>query len=478
MDGRPSAAELYPAAGKKRERRRLHREAAEWLISQSGARVGEYAAAIAGHFERARETAQAAEWYGRAGGQARASYAPEAAIGFYRKALDFARDTKRTGEQSTTARAQQVKWHDGLGEVLTMQARYAEATSAYERMREAAEGAGDLIARARAWNGLTAVRAYQGDNRAALESASRAERLGRSAGDLSAARSELAVALNRHGLASHRLGDAASVMELGLQLLSLSEEMADGRRHARANGLRLIGVAHETSGRFDEADECFGQSLALLRETGDRRNVGFMLNNLGVISHLQGDYEAAAARYAEALAIFREIGERTCELPGLGNLAGAQVGLGDYEAAEANLLQAIAWAGATGHFALSMIYCYLAESLCGQGKTEDALEAARTALDLGLKTENQDYIGSAWRALGLIASRARALDGRRRGLRRGRLFRGEPARLHGHGRRGRARADAARLGAPRARARRRREGRCALGGGARNLLAPQDGVRA
>jgi tetratricopeptide (TPR) repeat protein len=286
-----------------------------------------------------------------------------------------------------------------------MQARYAEATSAYEGMREAAESAGDLVAQARAWNGLTAVREYKGDNRAALESASRAERLARAAEDERAARSELAVALNRHGLASHRLGDAASVMELGRQLLSISEEMNEGRRHARANGLRLLGVAHETSGRFDEADGCFGQSLALLRETGDRRNVGFMLNNLGVISHLRGDYETAVARYTEALAIFREIGERTCELPGLGNLAGAQVGLGEYEAAETNLRRAIDLAGETGHFALSMVYCYLAESLCGQGKTGDALEAARAALELGLKTENRDYIGSAWRALGLVASR-------------------------------------------------------------------------
>jgi serine/threonine protein kinase/tetratricopeptide (TPR) repeat protein len=393
----------------KRDRRRLHREAAEWLIERSGGRVEEYAAVIAEHFERARETARAAEWYGRAGGQARASYAPEAAIGFYNKALDFAREASKSGAQGATPPTQQhIKWHDGLGEVLTMQARYAEATSAYESMREAAESVGDLVAQARAWNGLTAVREYKGDNRAALESASRAERLARAVEDEQAARSELAVALNRHGLASHRLGDAASVMELGKQLLAISDGMNEGRRHARANGLRLLGVAHETSGHFEQADECFEQSLSLLRDTGDRRNVGFMLNNLGVVAHLQGDYSAAAARYEEALAIFREIGERTCELPGLGNLAGAQVGLGEYEAAEANLRQAVAWAGTTSHFALSMIYCYLSESLCGQGKTDDALGAARTALDLGLKTENQDYIGSAWRALGLVASRADA----------------------------------------------------------------------
>jgi class 3 adenylate cyclase/tetratricopeptide (TPR) repeat protein len=390
----------------KRERRRLHREAAEWLVARSGARVEEYTAVIAEHFERARESGRAAEWYGRAGRQARASYAPEAAIGFYRKALDFAREAGESGALSTARPL--ISWHDGLGEVLTMQARYAEATSAYEQMREAAESVGDLVAQARAWNGLTAVREYQGDNRAALESASRAEQLALAAGDVPAARSELAVALNRRGLASHRLGDAAAVRELGLRLVALGEEMLEGRRHARANGLRLLGVAHETSGRFAEADECFEQSLALLRETGDRRNVGFMLNNLGVVAHLRGDYEAAVARYGEALSIFRETGERTCELPGLGNLAGAQVGLGDYAAAETNLRQAIAWAGPAGHFALSMIYCYLAESLCGQAKTDDALEAARTALDLGLRTENQDYIGSAWRALGLVASRAGA----------------------------------------------------------------------
>ncbi len=390
----------------KRERRRLHREAAEWLVTQSGARVEEYTAVIAEHFERAREVERAAEWYGRAGRQARASYAPEAAIGFYRKALDFAREAGESGARSPAR--QEISWHDGLGEVLTMQARYAEATSAYEQMRGAAESVEDLVAQARAWNGLTAVREYQGDNRAALESASRAEQFALTAGNVPAARSELAVALNRHGLASHRLGDAGSVRELGLRLIALGEEMKEGRRHARANGLRLVGVAHETSGRFAEADECFEQSLALLRETGDRRNVGFMLNNLGVVAHLRGDYEVAVARYGEALAIFRETGERTCELPGLGNLAGAQVGLGEYAAAETNLRQAIAWAGPAGHFALSMIYCYLAESLCGQGKTADALEAARVALDLGLRTENQDYIGSAWRALGLVASRAGA----------------------------------------------------------------------
>jgi tetratricopeptide (TPR) repeat protein len=272
-------------------------------------------------------------------------------------------------------------------------------------MREEAVKRGDLIAQARAWNGLTAVEEYQGDNRAALESARQAERLAREAGENAKAVAELAIALNRQGLASHRLGDAASVAELGERLLALSDAMSEGKRLARANGLRLVGVAHETSGRFEEADRSFEQSLALLRELGDRRNIGFMLNNLGVIAHLRGDYEVAARRYEDALAIFREIGERTWELPTLGNLAGAALGLEDYRAAEANLRDALTLVGPAGHFALSMIYCYLAESFWGQGKTAEALETAHRALELGLKTENQDYIANAWRTLGLVAAR-------------------------------------------------------------------------
>jgi tetratricopeptide (TPR) repeat protein len=193
-------------------------------------------------------------------------------------------------------------------------------------------------------------------------------------------------------------------MRLGEQVLALGGEMREGARAARANGLKLLGVAHEVSGRFEQAEECFEQSLALLEELGDRRNYGFMLNNLGVIAHLRADYERAVLRYKEALAIFREIGERTWELPTLGNLAGAQIGLGEYADAEANLRQAVALTGPAGHFALSMIYCYLAESFWGQGKMADALRDARVALELGQKTENQDYIASAWRTLGLVAS--------------------------------------------------------------------------
>ena len=59
---------------------------------------------------------------------------------------------------------------------------------------------GDRVAQARAWNGLTAVLEYQGDNRARLEERADAPKRWRAqAGDEATAKTELAVALEPAG---------------------------------------------------------------------------------------------------------------------------------------------------------------------------------------------------------------------------------------------------------------------------------------
>jgi hypothetical protein len=88
--------------------------------------------------------------------------------------------------------------------------------------------------------------------------------------------------------------------------------------------------------------------------------------------------------------------------------------LGEYDAAEADLRQAIVMANA-GWFALSETYRFWAEACLGQARPmppcperdsclAEALEAARRALALGQETENPEFIGGAWRALGQVAA--------------------------------------------------------------------------
>ena len=387
-----------------RERRAYHKKAADWLEERSGERVNQYAATIAEHYERAKEVELAIMWCGRAGRQARKAYALATAIGFYQKALDFSATANADSETSAWG-PERLLWYEGLAEALWWQARFAEAVDAYTAMLKVAEDEQDKLGQARAWNGLALVQERQGDNRASLESAKCAERLARDTGRMDIAGTEIAAALNRQGSVLYRLGDVSGAMSLGEKALSLSTKLGEPGRRERAGGLRALGVAHLMLGTFDRAYSYLEQARELYQELGDRRGVSNMLSTMGETARQQGDYTAAVKLYQEALAIARDIGERTGEIICLNNLGGVRLGLGDHDAAIADLRQVIRMAGPSGYQVLSETYSFLAVACLGQGKVEEALEAAQRALELGQRTENHELIAEAWRTLGLVASR-------------------------------------------------------------------------
>ncbi|HEX3560788.1 MAG TPA: protein kinase [Pyrinomonadaceae bacterium] len=394
----------------KRERREYHRRAAEWLAWQSGGRAGECAGLVAEHYERAQEFEPAAEWYGRAGRQARETYAPETAIKYYRKALDFLARAPAADEESEALarRTLRAEWCEGLGEVLRVQARYAAAVEAYHAMRGAAQELGHAAAQARAWNEIALAQSSQGDNRAALESARRGEQLAREAGKGVTSLTELARALSLQSQASTRLGDVRAALMLADRALTLSNDLGDEGRRVRADSSKSLGMAYHALGRFEQAEEFKGQALATYRELGDRRSVGNLLNSLGETARLRGDYAAAFSRYQEALSIAREIGNHVGEILYLSNLGSARVGLGEYDAAESDLRRTIELATAAGYVGVSENHRFLAEALLGQGRLEEARVSALHALELGGGIENQEHLAEAWRVLGLVASRLKA----------------------------------------------------------------------
>jgi class 3 adenylate cyclase/tetratricopeptide (TPR) repeat protein len=403
----------------KRERREYHRRAADWLTRHSGGRVGEYAGLIAEHFERAQAREDAAEWYGRAGRQARETYAPETAIRYYRKALGFLDPgAAARPEDELALNALRMEWYEGLGEVLRVQARYSEAVEAYQEMRAAAEALQSAPAQARAWNEIALVQSSQGDNRACFESTQRAEVLARGAGASGpAAGVELARALNLQSQVCSRLGDARAAMMLADRALALVDKLGDEGRRVRAECLKSLGMAYHMLGRFEQAEEFKSLSLGLYRELGDRRYVGNLLNSLGETARLRGDYPTAFARYSEALQIAREIGNRIGEILYLSNLGAARVGLGEYGEAESDLRQSLELATAAGYVGLSENYRFLAEALLGRGLLEEAKGAALRALELGREIENHEHLAEAWRVLGLVASASNSsieLDGETR----------------------------------------------------------------
>ncbi|HEY6074869.1 MAG TPA: tetratricopeptide repeat protein, partial [Anaerolineales bacterium] len=375
-----------------RLRRVYHIQVAEGLIQLGGERAGESAGRIGEHYEKAEEWLRAAEWYVRAGKRAQETYAPEEAAIYFGKALGFFR--KSPTPQTIGL---QLEAHERLGEVFIWQARYGEAIGNYKSMLQAATDQGDIIAQSHALLGIAYCLSLQGDHHESMEHAVRAERLAARVG----AKAEIAKALWLQGSACYRLSDGQQALNRAEHALAINTELNDRNEMARC--VNLLAAAYYSLGRYAESKKYWENALELFQGVGDRRKGMDVLNNLGVVADAGGDYSGAFERYNSALELAREMGYRDGEIVFLTNRGSEQVALGNFAAAEGDLNLALELAGTAGSWILPLTHYYLAEARLRLGKPEQALQAARTALALGRADGAPEYIGAAYRVLGMIS---------------------------------------------------------------------------
>jgi class 3 adenylate cyclase/tetratricopeptide (TPR) repeat protein len=376
----------------RKSRRVYHGQLAAWLIERGRERINEVAALVAGHFELAGDGANASEWFGRAGQQARTGFAPASAIDYFHKALALL--PVSNGEFQT----RRLEWLGGLSEVLPAQARFNEALEICNQFLALAESQGDVVMQARALNSLAYLHERLGRNRASVEYAEKAEAVARAAGDHG--KPEWVRSLLLKGWAFYRLSDADAVLALGEQAKKLCEEF--GNRSGLATSFKLRGVAHLQLGQFPQADRFFEQGLAIYEEIDDRRNVAAMLSNLGESARSRGDYRRAEELYEKAIAAMRQIGHRDSESIYLSNLSAARLGLGKFQQVESDAREALALVEGLNFCAHSETYAFLGEACLGQGKLKEALDAATRALAIARESENDLDLGIAWRTLGKV----------------------------------------------------------------------------
>jgi class 3 adenylate cyclase/tetratricopeptide (TPR) repeat protein len=383
-----------------RLRRIYHAQAAEWLIERSGERIGEYAGLIGEHYDRAGDRTRAAEWYGRAGKQAKDTYALQAAVSYYRKALEFLPQVDRI---DPTKAALRLSCYDGLGEVLRWQAHHPEALEIYQAMRDEAEAANAQVMLARAWNRMSWVQDHQGNYRAVLDSAEHAEQIARAAGET--AQEELARSLFIHGWGYYRLGDIEAALDFGRRALAFSLQVGEAAKQDVGFSQKLLGAVYQALGRFEEADQAHQHALTVFGELGDRPGVAAEMGNLGENASARGDYRAAAALFQDALSIAREVGYRSGEISYLSNLGGARAALGEYRAAEADLQQVLKMPEAADWYGVSEVYRSLAETQLAQNQIDQALTYAQKSLALSIEAGEQELAGLSWRTLGQVVAR-------------------------------------------------------------------------
>ena len=177
------------------------------------------------------------------------------------------------------------------------------------------------------------------------------------AGALAEAQGDIEEALTYHlkalelwGRAGDRLGQANSLVNLGIIELNDRGNAAQARvRQEAALGLYLaendlegIATARRSLGdvavseeRFAEAADHYHASLAIARELDDMRSVAAGITSLGALAFFQNDFETAVNLYEESLPLWRQLND----LPGtalvLGNLGEALDHAGNFEGAKA-----------------------------------------------------------------------------------------------------------------------------------------------
>jgi non-specific serine/threonine protein kinase len=113
-------------------------------------------------------------------------------------------------------------------------------------------------------------------------------------------------------------GDYRAARTLGEESLALVRELGD--RKGIAASLDNLATLAYGEGEYASCRALHEESLAIFREVHDRWGTAATLDNLGTVVCVQGDYASARALHEESLAIRRELGDRRGIAFSLGNL--------------------------------------------------------------------------------------------------------------------------------------------------------------
>ena len=278
-------------------RRLLHRRLASVLAAQRGMTTA-VSAQIATHYQLAGQEAEAAAYFVQAGDQARALFAHQDALHYYRSALALgAPDAWRL--------------HAACGELLMRLGTYPEALSSYETA--AALAPMDELGKLE--HQLAQVYQRQGQwALAARKLAQARQRLDQAADPITLAHLTL-----DQSLVAHRQKQPAEALALAKQARALAEQAADVPMLAQAEN--MLGML--ARGREELATAVtFLQHSRHLADSCQRLDIQIAArNNLALAWGADGQTDAAISSLEEALQLCQRYGDRHYEAALRSNLA-------------------------------------------------------------------------------------------------------------------------------------------------------------
>ncbi len=417
------------------QRKGLHKQAGEAYEALFADRRDELMPTLGYHFEKAEVNDKAFRYFAQAGERAKATYANEEAIRYFRTALEVAEEvTEDISEEKSTI-------HEHLGDILVNIGQYDKAlesyTAAFDLLEELPllSSVSERVAALHRKAGMVYER--KGEYGMALEWLSEAEER------LDDKRSaEMARISTSMAGVLYRQGEGAEAMEWCQRGLEIAQRIDE--RGELAHAYMLRGVLNGSLGNPSQAISDCLRSLHLCQDIGDLSQQARAHNNLGLHYYYEGDWEQAAAHYSQSLEIRERIGDVNGWATVSNNLGELYLNQGRFdEAAECfrrcletwertgyllgvalsyrNLGQVYArreeWDTALEHLGMSLhkleeigsrdwlmaeVYRHFAEVYLGLGQWETACGFGQRSLDIAVAQEIKLVEGGARRVLGQL----------------------------------------------------------------------------
>jgi len=124
-------------------------------------------------------------------------------------------------------------------------------------------------------------------------------------------RNNFAVSLHEMGCLAQQQNRFEQARECYEQSLAIKTELGD--RAGKAATLHQMGILAQEQNRYEEARDYYTQSLAISKELRNRAFESSTLHQMGILAQHQKQFDQARECYEQSLAISRELGNRTVE---------------------------------------------------------------------------------------------------------------------------------------------------------------------
>jgi len=372
----------------KTTRRLYHAMVADWLIAQSGDRVGEVTGLIASHLEKAGKNEKALTYLCQAAETAASKFAIDEAADFYARAIAL------TPEDDLESRYSLLIGQD---KVLGFQGNREGQRKIIETLSTIVDSLDDERKRAELLLQKAWLAYWTSEFPEALAAARKAVTISEAIKDQSLARQSYyawAWALFHHGDVNGARAHARTALSIARQA---DDHLLEG------NTLNILGLTYMTQGDFFAALGFLKDFLMIARQIGDLDREITALNNLGVAFTRLGDYPAARDNFQQILTIAQETGDQSAVSTALVNLGWVTAAQGEWDLAREFSETGVARKRKYEHIeAIAEGLVWLGHAWLGLGQPEKAVAAYRESLAIRQELD-QPYL-----AMEVIAGLARA----------------------------------------------------------------------